>query len=118
MPRGAKPKNMQLEMEVNRRMNDAAHAKRKLMQTFKNEKQVPVKISPMYQPYFGKTMPVSLNGLTIYVKVNGSVQYVPRSFADIIEERIMNIDRMLTKQHRMANIQENFESSPGELKIF
>ena len=91
--------------------------KKRLLQHYRNEEKVPMYLSPMYRPYFGNVMQVSLNGISIFFKVDGSVQKIPKDFADEITARRMAIDAILTKQSKMADISKNYESSPGELDL-
>lgn len=82
------------------------------------EPKVRVTISPFYRPHFGNTMLVGLNGLNIYVPCDGKGYEIPKSFADIVHERIMRVDDQVTRQNRMADIANNHERSIGELKLF
>jgi hypothetical protein len=96
-----------------------AEARRKqLLKTYREEPKVPMYLSPMYRPYFGNVMTVSMNGISIFFKVDGSIQQVPQTFADEITARRMAIDAILNKQHRMADIANNVEKTPGELALF
>jgi hypothetical protein len=63
-------------------------------------------------------MTVSINGISIFFKVDGSTQKVPKTFADEIASRRLAVDAILNKQHRMADIPNNNEKSPGELALF
>lgn len=104
--------------EANKQLQTAETRRKALIKKYKEEEKVPMYLSPMYQPHFGKVMAVSINGITIFFKVDGSTQLVPRTFADEITNRRRQIDAILTKQSRMANVQTNVEGSPGELKLF
>lgn len=96
----------------------AEKRRKMLLQTYREEARVPMYLSPMYRPYFGNVMTVSVNGISIFFKVDGSVQQVPKTFADEIAARRLSIDAMLNKQNRMADIANNAEKSPGELALF
>ena len=102
--------NNKLEMQV----DDLQTKRRKLADRYKAEKQVEVSISPMYRPYFGNTMPVLVNGIGIYVPINGQQYKVPETFAAIIKERISNIDEQMRVRTQMANVQANIEAYAGE----
>lgn len=97
---------------------NAEARRKKLLKVYREEEKVPMYLSPMYRPYFGNVMRVMINGISIYFKVDGSAQHVPKTFADEITARRMAIDAILTKQHRMSNIAANSESAPGELTLF
>lgn len=97
----------------------SAEARRKsLINTYKNEPKVSVYLSPMYRPYFGNIMTVTVCGISIRFKVDGSKQDVPATFADEIERRRLAIDQIIKKQKRMADITQNIESNPGDITLF
>ena len=75
-------------------------------------------MSPLYQPYLGKVIQISINGITIAFPINGTSHKVPRSFADEIDSRVMAIDATINKAKKMADIPENHERYPGELQMF
>ena len=108
--------------EVIRRSNmelmNAELRRKQLLGKYRAQEKVPMYLSPMYRPYFGNVMRVMINGISIFFKVDGTVQLVPKDFADEITARRMAVDAILTKQNRMANIPSNFESAPGELTLF
>ena len=108
----SKQVNIELELQ------NAEKRRRKLLDYYKAEERVPVYVSPMYRPYFGNVMQVMINGISISFKVDGTTQRVPKSFADEIEARRCAIDEILKKQEKMANVQENVETSPGEIALF
>ena len=121
VPTGGSPQRETIQQVMTKASYSMAQAqvrRKELYQKYKNEAKVPMYLSPMYQPYFGKVMRVSINGITIFFKVDGKAQLIPKTFADEITSRRMRIDTMLTKQGRMARVTENFEKSPGELKLF
>jgi hypothetical protein len=106
-----------VEQKANSEVLNAEVRRKKLLQTYRNEEKVPMYLSPMYRPYFGNVMTVGINGISIFFKVDGSIQHVPKTYADDITARRIAIDAMLTKQHKMADIANNHESSPGELEL-
>lgn len=106
-------------MEAARKQLASSSQQKELLRSrYANEDKVAMYLSPMYRPYFGRVMRVSINGVSIYFKVDGSTQLIPTTFADEVTRRRMAIDAMLTKQGRMADVAGNHEASPGELKIF
>ncbi len=97
----------------------AAEAKRKnLINIYKNENKVSTYLSPMYKAHFGNIMTVTICGISIRFRVDGSKQEVPATFADEIERRRMSVDNIINKQKRMADITKNIESSPGGITLF
>ena len=96
----------------------AAQERRKVLhKRYSEEEKVSLYLSPMYRPYFGNVMRVMINGISIYFKVDGSIQKVPKTFADEITSRRMAVDNLLSKQNKMASISNNYEKSPGELAL-
>lgn len=89
----------------------------KLHQTLIAEERVKVQLAPMYRPYFGKIMAVGLGGIYIYFPVDGRSYPVPKSFAAIIHARRRAVDAHIMRKNRLADVQNNFESYAGELKL-
>ena len=104
--------------EARKQLQALQDSKKVLREKYNAEPKVPMYLSPMYRAYFGNSMRVSVNGVYIYLKVDGGTYMVPQTFADEITRRRMSIDNMLTKQNRMADIQNNHENAPGALKLF
>lgn len=92
--------------------------RRQLAQKYKNEEKLKVSIPPLYKPYFGNTMSVGINGITVYIPCDGKTYKVPKTHAIEAMSRIKKIDLMLTRKDRMRDIQNNVETSPGELKFY
>jgi len=110
--------SVNLIKESNVAVVKAEHKRKALIKHYKSEEKFPMYLSPMYRPYFGTVMPVMVNGITIYFKVDGSTQMIPKTFANEVQRKRMAIDAILTKQSRMADVSGNFESTPGELNLF
>ena len=91
---------------------------RDLKAYYTREKSIPVYLSPMYRPYLGRVADIPVNGVTIFLPIDGQVYEIPETFADLVNQKRMAIDAMLTKQQRMSDVQVNHEHSPGELKLF
>lgn len=104
------------ESDVN--VRKAEESRRRLGEQFRKEDKVPVSISPLYKPYFGKVMTVSINGISVAVPVDGKTYKVPRSFAEEVEIRKFRQDELMEKAKKLSDVQNNFESSPGELALF
>lgn len=105
-------------LRANKQLIQATERKKKLLLTYRKQEKVKISIPPMYAPYFGNVMTVTINGISVRVKVDGSKQEVPQSFANEIERRRMAIDNQVNRQKKMAQIQENVEIAPGENKLF
>ena len=48
-------------------VKDAERERKALARQFKKQDTVPVQVSPLYQPYFGKVMTVTINGVSIAI---------------------------------------------------
>lgn len=97
-----------------------AEGQRKAMvAVYKAEAKVPVRVPPMYKPYFGSVMQVMINGISIAIKIDGSIQEVPQTFADETAERMMKIDMIENKKTRMSDVTNNLDvGAPGQLQMF
>ena len=104
--------------ESNKAVVKAEAERKALARAFKNEETVPVTVSPLYKPYFGNVMTVTINGTSVAVPCNGKTYYVPRTFAEEIMVRISNQDDLIEKKRRLSDVRNNFETSPGELQLF
>lgn len=103
----------------NREIAQASARRKELIKYYKGEKKVVTYLSPMYRPYFGNVMTVTINGVSIRFPVDGSKQEIPATFADEIERRRRNIDNIEKKQKRMAAVRENEDKgSIGSLSLF
>lgn len=109
---------VQTEKKSSESVKKAEQRKKELHKKYKEEEKVSIHLSPMYRPYFGNVMRVMINGVSIFFKVDGKAQKVPKTFAAEIESRRRAIDTMLTRQNKLANIESNHERSPGELNLF
>ena len=107
-----------VESEANKQLLAAQNRRKELTKRYNNEEKVPMYLSAMYAPYFGKVMKVSINGVYIYFPVDGNTYKIPKTFAEEITARRMAIDAIQAKATRMSNIASNFERTPGELMLF
>ena len=96
-------------------VNKAQARKHELAQAYSQEKKVRVTGSPMYSPYFGNNMPIQINGISVYVPLDGRAYEIPKTFADVFKTRIARIDALIQKQGAMADFIE--ENSPGEVQL-
>lgn len=99
-------------------MRSADSVRKELVNYYKSEELVERSLSPLYEPYLGKVVQISINGVTIAFPVNGTTHKVPASFADEIDSRRMAVDATLLKSKRMSAFTENKENYPGELQMF
>ena len=108
----------EIEKTTQQSVGQAEIKRRTLAAYYQKEDKIPVSISPLYKPYFGKVMTVTINGISCAVPVDGKTYKIPKTFAQEVEARKLKQDELLEKQKGMGNVQNNFESSPGELTLF
>lgn len=89
----------------------------RLYKHYKSEERVEIMIAPMYAPYFGNKMTVSINGISIIVPCDGKKVSVPSTFAAEINRRIYEVNRRVEREKGMAD-KAVYEDSPGEARLF
>lgn len=104
--------------ESDKNVAKAEYNRRKLGDKFKKEEKVSITIPPLYKPYFGKVMTVSINGISCAIPVDGKAYKVPKSFAEEANIRMYRQNELMEKATRLGDVQNNFETSPGELALF
>lgn len=102
-----------LNSNLNSEVQHLENKKRTLREQYLAQKKVVVQGSPMYAPYFGQNMPISLNGIAVYVPLNGQQYEIPESFAAIFQERISRIDEQIRIRKAMSEVQSNIEPYAG-----
>jgi hypothetical protein len=75
---------------------------------YEKEPKVAVQGSPFYIPYFGRQMPIMINGFYCSVPLDGKVYKIPESFANEFNARIKRID---ATQQRYGVLGANIEDS-------
>lgn len=104
----------ELQKENDLQVRNLQEAQLQLADAYKKEDKVEVTISPMYKPYFGNNMPVIINGVSVYVPVNGRAYKIPKSFAMEVRGRIRAVDDQINRQKRLADVANNHERYIGE----
>ena len=107
--------------ESDKKVVEVEKGRRTLATEFRNEEKVPIKIPPLYKPYFGRVMTISINGISCAIPVDGQVYQVPKSFAEEANVRMFKQDELLQKQEALSEASKNrnnFENYPGELALF
>lgn len=88
-----------------------------LAKIYKAAEKVEVSISPMYQPHFGKVMPVILNGIPIYIPCDGRAYKVPKQYASIIKQRIRMVDDQIQRTKSLSDVSGNIEQYAGQKQL-
>lgn len=104
-------------LELSKQVNALEETRKSVADTYKNEKKVAVQGSPMYRPYFGNNMPIIINGVAIYVPLDGQLYEIPESFAAVFLDRISRVDEQIRVRKQMASVSENSESYAGEKSL-
>lgn len=101
-------------LDLTAKVNALEDTRRKVSEGYKREKKVTVSGSPMYRPYFGNNMPIIINGVAVYVPLDGQQYEIPESFAAVFLDRISRIDEQINMRKQMSAVSENVESYAGE----
>ena len=104
-------------LELSKKVNALEETRKSVAVTYKHEKKVAVQGSPMYRPYFGNNMPIIINGVAIYVPLDGQQYEIPESFAAVFLDRISRVDEQIRVRKQMASVSENSESHAGEKSL-
>ena len=104
-------------LELSKKVNALEETRKSVAVTYKNEKKVAVQGSPMYRPYFGNNMPIIINGVAIYVPLDGQLYEIPESLAAVFLDRISRVDEQIRVRKQMASVSENSESYAGEKSL-
>lgn len=106
-----------VEAKAARHYNELELKRKNLVSKYREEKKVPVTISPFYAPYLGKVVRVSVNGIIVDIPADGQTYSINKTHADHIVNKIKRIDAMIARQKRAGDISNNFEHAPGELHL-
>jgi hypothetical protein len=103
--------------ENNKAFNEVQMKRMNLVEEYKNQKMVGVSGSPMYAGYFGRIMPIILNGIRIDVPLDGRRYEIPEAFANVFVTRLQSVDADQAMQKKMSDVTNNRESFAGELDL-
>lgn len=110
------PVHIEQSIEAQSRKLDLVQ--KSLVDVYKNEPKVPVRVAPSYAKYFGRVMRVAINGISIAVRCDGKSVMLPESFAAEVLRRMSEMDKYDLRLNKMARVEKNLESSPGQLNFF
>ena len=116
--RKTRPISAETYAQATVRLKEADNLLKSLGEYYKSERKIPTAVSPMYRPYFGNVMHISINCISVAVPCDGQLYSIPETFAVEVQRRVNAINDIITKQARMADISENVEKTPGELTLF
>ena len=112
---GNSPETTQATMNLTQQVQAATHRQRELAEVYKSEDKETIHTSPFYKPYFGNNMCISINGIPIYIPLDGKVYTIPKTYAGLYYERIQRVDNQIERNGIMSgNIEE---STAGEIQL-
>lgn len=111
------PKLGDVNAELSAEVAILTERRKELTKTYKAEPKVRISGSPMYQPYFGVTMPIIVNGIAIYVPLDGQPYEVPETFAGIFYKRLQDVDKDISARRQLSDVRNNNEAYAGEKSL-
>jgi len=103
-----------LNAKLNQKVQELEANKKTVAAAYQQEAKAVVQGSPMYRPFFGNMMPIIINGVAVYVPLDGQQYSIPETFASVFHERIAMVDEQERIRRGMANVQQNSETYAGE----
>ena len=91
--------------------------RRELVKHYRDEQKFPVSVSPFYAPYLGNNVPISIQGILVYVPADGKTYKIPETFAAELIQAMAKIDERQRKMQKLSNVTSNVEHSIGEIKF-
>jgi hypothetical protein len=102
-------------------MNDLQVRQTAFLEKVRKEPRVAISVAPQYASEFSKNMRVVINGVSIFIPIDGREYMVPETFASEIKRRIHKVNQKINRLRRKGTT-ENFnlieEKSIGEVKLF
>lgn len=106
-----------VRVDGSKRLHTAEMRRRELAQIYKNQRKIPVNISPLYKPHFGDTLTITINGITTVIPCDGKTYHLPQTFATEALARVAKTNEIMERSNKMSDITSNFEQAPGELTL-
>lgn len=106
-----------VEANAARNYNELEAKRKRLVTQYREQKKIPVTISPFYAPYLGRVVRVSVNGIIVDIPADGQTYMINKTHADHVVAKIKRIDAMIARQKKAGDISNNFEHAPGELHL-
>lgn len=104
----------EINENLHKKTQELEMTRREIGQHYKEEEKVSVMGSPMYRPYFGNNMSISINGVLVTVPLDGQSYKIPDTFAAEFMDRLSKVDEQIRIRRGLANVSENVESFVGE----
>lgn len=103
-----------------KKLSDLQLKQTAFLEQVRKEPKVPVSVAPQYNAEFGNNMRVTINGISIFIPIDGKTYMVPQTFADEIARRVRKVNQKLNRFKRRGNDQNVVmveERSIGEVKL-
>lgn len=110
-------KGPNIELKAAAQVNTLNEKRKALVQFYKNEKKIPVSVSPFYAPYLGNRIAVGVNGIYVYIPADGKTYQVNETHGSELLAKVRKIDAMVARQKRASDVRNNVESRIGELQL-
>lgn len=102
-------------------LNELQHRQNKFLEHVRSEKKVPISVAPQYASEFSNNMRVTINGISIFIPIDGKSYMVPETFAAEIQRRVAKVNAKLNrfkKKNGRSNDVIIEEKSIGEIKLY
>lgn len=102
-------------------LNDLQTRQTAFLEKVRKEPKVKVSVAPQYASEFSKNMRVVINGVSIFIPIDGKEYLVPETFAAEIKRRMHKVNQKLNRLRRNGTTEKISlfeEKSIGEVKLF
>lgn len=112
--------NSASNMRMSQRMAELQKSQTDFLEKVRKENKVSVSVAPQYAAEFSNNMRVTINGISIFIPINGREYMVPETFADEIKRRVRKVNQKLNRftkngSEKIMMIEEN---TAGEVKFY
>ena len=102
-------------------MNDLQARQSAFLEKVRKEPKVAISVAPQYAAEFSNNMRVVINGVSIFIPIDGREYMVPKTFAAEIKRRIEKVNQKLNRLRRKGSSDKVSlieEKAIGEVKLF
>ena len=101
-------------------LSDLQFRQNQFLDKVRNENKVPISVAPQYASEFSNNMRVTINGISIFIPIDGKQYMVPETFAAEIQRRVYKVNQKINRFKRKGNLSNDViieEKSIGEIKF-
>ena len=91
------------------------------LEKVRTEPKVPVSVAPQYAAEFSNNMRVTINGISVFVPINGKTYMLPETFAAEVQRRVYKVNQKLNRFKKKNGVSNDViieEKSIGEIKLY